>query len=65
MSVLDRAEQDKIMDVLWRHNRRLREELLYQWQYNHAEQCRIEWPHPGKDCRWPVPEILEDEPTAP
>jgi hypothetical protein len=50
---------------LWRQNQRLREELLHQWQYNHAEHCRIEWPHPGKDCHWPVPAMLDDEQKVP
>jgi len=40
-------------------NGRLRDELWHQWQYNHSDHCRTEWPHPvGKDCYWPLPDVL-------
>ncbi len=58
MNVLDRAEQ---LDLLHGENVRLREELRYQWQYNHSERRRLEWPHPGKECYWPIPAVLADE----
>ena len=36
----------------------LRDELWEQWLGNHYENCRSEWPHPGKDCYCPPPTVL-------
>jgi hypothetical protein len=35
----------------------LRRELREQWEHNHWERCRAEWPHSGV-CFWPYPEVL-------
>ncbi len=44
---------------LEKENAELRAELLNQWEYNHAEHCSNDWPHPGRDCQWPRPPILD------
>lgn len=36
----------------------LRTELRSQWETNHAEHCRNQWPH-NEACYWPMPVVLE------
>jgi hypothetical protein len=38
----------------------LRAELRSQWESNHWEHCRAEWPHEGV-CHWPLPDVLAVE----
>lgn len=33
------------------------QELLEQWQWNHSEHCRDDWPH-TEPCHWPMPPCL-------
>lgn len=47
----------KSLNELWQENSRLREELRRQWEFNHFEHCRRDWPHEGM-CHWPIPPIL-------
>jgi hypothetical protein len=38
-------------------NAELRELVSNEWFSNHYEHCG-EWPHPNRECRYPMPETL-------
>jgi hypothetical protein len=35
----------------------LQKELLRQWEFNHKEHCRDNWPHTGA-CFWEIPSAI-------
>jgi hypothetical protein len=45
------SERDRLVEAL-------RDALLKEWNYNHAEHCTNQVPHPPVRCLWPMPDVL-------